>query len=166
MTLSVYDMTVPVFTRMLKNLLAILDKAEADAVERKYATDVLVAARLAPDMIPLRGQIMIATDHVKGCVCRLSGQPIPSWPDEENSFPELRARIQKALDLLSTVTPEALAGSEDRTVTLKLGGNDVELRGLDYLTQRALPNFFFHVTTAYAILRHNGIAIGKRDYIG
>jgi hypothetical protein len=166
MSLSVYDMTVPVFSRTLNNLLALLDKAEADAASRKYGTEVLVAARLAPDMLPFRAQIMIATDHVKGCVSRLSGRPIPSWPDEENSFDELRARIRKTLDLLATITPEDLEGSEDRTVTLKLGGNDMEFRGLDYLTQRALPNFFFHITTAYVILRHNGVPVGKRDYIG
>ncbi len=166
MTISMYGMTVPVFTRMLTNLLAILDKAEADAGERKYDTLVLSEARLAPDMIPLRGQIMIATDHVKGCVSRLAGQPIPSWPDTERSFEELRGRVRKALDLLATLKPEHLDGSETREVTLKLGGRDVTLSGEAYLTQRALPNFFFHVTTAYAILRHNGVEIGKSDYIG
>lgn len=166
MTLSIYNVTVPVFTRMLNNLLAVMDKAETEAATRKFSTDVLADARLAPDMIPFRGQIMIATDHVKGCVSRLAGVPIPSWPDEEKTFDELRARIRKALDLLATVTPEALAGGEDRAVTLKIGGEELKLSGLDYLNQRALPNFFFHVTTAYAILRHNGIPIGKRDYIG
>lgn len=166
MTLSIYDVTVPVFTRMLTNLLVFLDKAEADAAARKYSTDVLVDARLAPDMIPLRGQIMIATDHVKGCVSRLAGQPVPSWPDEEKTFTELRARVQKALDLLATVTPEALNGGESRAVTLKLGGNDVNMSGLDYVNQRAVPNFYFHITTAYAILRHNGVQLGKRDFIG
>ena len=166
MTLSIYDITVPVFTRMLNNLLSWMDKAEAEAAARKFSTDVLSEARLAPDMIPFRGQIMIATDHAKGCVSRLAGAPVPSWPDEEKTFDELRARIRKALDLLATVTPESLAGGEERTVTLKLGGEDVSFSGLDYVNQRALPNFFFHVTTAYAILRHNGISVGKRDYIG
>jgi uncharacterized protein len=166
MSLSIYDTTVPIFTRMLTNLLAFMDKAEADAAARKYSTDTLAEDRLAPDMIPFRGQVMIATDHVKGCVSRLAGKPVPSWPDEEKTFAELRQRVQKALDLLATVTREELDGGEDRTVTLKIGGNDVEQRGLDYVTQRALPNFFFHVTTAYAILRHNGVPLGKRDYIG
>lgn len=166
MSVSIYDMTVPVFTRMLSNLLAWLDKAEADAAARKYSTATLVDDRLAPDMIPLRGQIMIATDHVKGCICRLSGQPIPSWPDEEKTFEELRVRVGKALAFLEGTTPEQLADGADRTVTLKINGEDVNLRGLDYLTQRALPNFFFHVTTAYAILRHNGVPLGKRDFIG
>jgi hypothetical protein len=166
MTISVYGMTVPIFTRMLTNLLAIMDKAEAYAAERKFDTSVLSGMRLAPDMIPFRGQIMIATDHVKGCVSRLAGREVPSWPDTEETFPELRARIQKALDLLATVKPEDLDGGDVRDVTLKLGGKDVSMPGQTYLTERALPNFFFHVTTAYAILRHAGVPVGKRDYIG
>jgi len=166
MTISMYGMSVPIFTRMLTNLLAIMDKAEAYSGERKFDSVVLADGRLAPDMIPLRGQIMIATDHVKGCVSRLSGKEVPSWPDTEKTFDELRARIQKALDLLAAVQPEELDGSEDRQITLKVGGNDATMRGEDYLVQRVLPNFFFHVTTAYAILRHNGVPIGKRDYIG
>ena len=166
MAIAVYDLTVPVYTRMLTNLLAIMDKAQVNATERKFDTAVLAEARLAPDMIPFRGQIMIATDHVKGSICRLAGREIPSWPDTEQSFDELRARIRKALDLLATVQPADLDGSEARDVTLKLGGNEVQENGLVYLTQRALPNFYFHVTTAYAILRSNGAPIGKRDYIG
>jgi hypothetical protein len=166
MTISVYGMTVPIFKRMLTNLLAIMDKAEADAEARKFDTLVLSNARLSPDMIPFRGQIMIATDHVKGCVSRLAGQPVPAWPDTEQTFDELRARINKALDLLATIKPEDLEGGDTREVVLQLGGKDVPMTGLDYLTQRALPNFFFHVTTAYAILRHSGVPIGKRDYIG
>lgn len=166
MTISVYGMTVPIFTRMLTNLLACMDKAEAYAAERKFDTAVLANARLSPDMIPFRGQIMIATDHAKGCVSRLAGKEVPSWPDTEETFAELRARITKALDLLATVTPEELEGSETREITLKQGGKDVQMNGMAYVTERVLPNFFFHVTTAYAILRHNGIPIGKRDYIG
>ena len=166
MTVSVYGMTVPIFTRMLTNLLAIMDKAESYAAERKFDTLVLSNMRLAPDMIPFRGQIMIATDHVKGCVSRLAGRDIPSWPDTEETFAELRARIQKALDLLATIKLEDLEGGEVREVTLKLGGKDVTMSGQIYLTERALPNFFFHVTTAYAILRHAGVPVGKRDYIG
>ena len=166
MTITVYDMTVPVFKRMLSNLLAIMDKAEASAAERKFDSLVLSHARLSPDMIPFRGQVMIATDHVKGCVSRLAGREIPSWPDTEETFAELRLRIGKALDLLATIKPEDLEGGDQREVVLKLGGKDVAMNGLDYLTQRALPNFFFHITTAYAILRHNGVPVGKRDYIG
>lgn len=166
MSLSIYDVTVPVFTRMLTNLLSFLDKAEADAAQRKYDTAVLVNARLAPDMIPFAGQIMIATDHAKGCACRLAGVSLPSWPDTEKSFEELRARINKALDVLASVTREQMAGAEDRDIALKIGGKDVTMRGVDYVNQRAMPNFFFHITTAYAILRHNGVALGKSDFIG
>ncbi len=166
MSLSVYDMSVPIFTRMLSNLLAFMDKAEANAAERKFDTKVLSDMRLAPDMIPFRGQVMIATDHVKGCVSRLAGRDIPSWPDTEESFAELQTRVQKALDLLATIKPEDLQGGEARDVTLKLGGKDMIMSGQAYLTERALPNFFFHVTTAYAILRHAGVPLGKRDYIG
>lgn len=166
MGVSIYDVTVPVFTRMLNNLLVFMDKAEADAEARKYATETLVNDRLAPDMIPFRGQVMIATDHVKGCVSRLAGKPVPSWPDEEKTFEELRARVRKALDLLAAVTREELEGSESRQITIKLGGNDVTMPGLDYVTLRAMPNFYFHITTAYAILRHNGVPLGKRDFIG
>ena len=166
MTISVYGMTVPIFTRMLTNLLAVMDKAEAYAAERNFDTLVLSNMRLAPDMIPFRGQIMIATDHVKGCVSRLAGREIPSWPDTEETFPELRERIQKALDLLATIKPEDIEGGDEREVTLKLGGKDVTMPGQTYLTERALPNFFFHVTTAYAILRHAAVPVGKRDYIG
>lgn len=166
MTLSVYGMTVPIFTRMLTNLLAIMDKAEADAAERKVDTLVLSNMRLAPDMLPFRAQVMIATDHVKGCVSRLAGSEVPSWPDTEETFDELRARIRKALDLLAAVRPEDLEGGDTREVTLKLGGKDVTMPGLAYLTERVLPNFFFHVTTTYAILRHAGVPVGKRDYIG
>lgn len=166
MTIAVYDMTVPIFTRMLTNLQAIMDKADTNASERKFDAKVLCDMRLAPDMIPFRGQVMIATDHVKGCVCRLAGREVPSWPDTEQTLPELKARIQKALDLLGTITPEELEGSEARQVTLKLRGEEVVLAGQEYLTRMALPNFFFHVTTAYAILRHAGVPLGKRDYIG
>ena len=166
MTIALYDLTVPVYTRMLTNMLTIMDKAEANAAERKFDTAVLANARLSPDMIPFRGQIMIATDHVKGSVSRLAGREVPSWPDTEETFDELRARIRKALELLATIQPADLDGSEARNVTLKLGGNEVVENGLVYLTQRALPNFYFHITTAYAILRANGAPIGKRDYIG
>ncbi|HLV83282.1 MAG TPA: DUF1993 domain-containing protein [Devosia sp.] len=166
MSIAVYDLTVPVFTRMLTNLLTIMDIAEANATERKFDPAVLANARLAPDMIPFRGQVMIATDHVKGCVSRLAGRDVPSWPDTEETFDQLRTRIGKALDLLATIQPADLAGSETREVTLRLGGKDVQENGLVYLTQRVLPNFYFHITTAYAILRANGAPIGKRDYIG
>ena len=166
MSVSIYDITVPVFTRMLTNLLAIMDKAETNAAERKFDTLILSEARLAPDMMPFRRQILIATDHVKGCVSRLAGAPVPSWPDTETSFEELRARIHKALDLLGTISPAQLDKSETRNIVLTVGGKELTMAGLDYVTQIAMPNFFFHVTTAYTILRHNGVPVGKRDYLG
>ena len=166
MTLSMYSASVPVFTRMLKNLQAIFAKAEAHATEHGIDLQTFVTARLADDMIPLSGQIQIATDGAKGVSARLAGQPLPSWPDDEVTWADLRARLQKAVDYLATFSPEAFTGADTRTVTLKIGGKDTELDGETYLLNRGLPNFYFHVTTAYDILRHKGVPIGKKDYLG
>ena len=166
MTISMYGASVPVYTRMLTNLLIWLDKAEAYAAERKIDLAVLVNDRLAPDMLPFKAQIMIATDHVKGSLTRLAGKPVPSWEDNEATFDELRARVRKALDICATTTAAEIDGSEDKPITLKnRAGEYVEL-GQAYLLHRAMPNFYFHMTTAYAILRHNGVPVGKSDYIG
>jgi len=166
MTLSMYSASVTVFSRMLKNLMAIFEKAEAFAAEQNIDLQTFVETRLAPDMIPLSGQVQIATDGAKGVTSRLAGKPLPSWADDEKTFAELKARIQKGIDYLDTFSPEEFVGSDDRTVTIKIGGNDVELSGETYLLNRGLPNFFFHVTTAYDILRHKGVPIGKKDYLG
>ena len=166
MSISMYTASVTVFSRMLTNLLAIMEKAEANAVERKFKADVLVTQRLAPDMLPLSSQIQIATDAAKGAVARLSGREIPSWPDNETTFGDLKARVKKAIDYLATFKPNDLDGTENKQVVIKIAGEDVPLRGEDYLVGRAMQNFYFHVTTAYAILRHNGVPIGKRDYLG
>ena len=166
MTISMYGASVPVYTRLLTNLLSWLDKAEAYAAERKIDLAVLVNDRLAPDMLPFKAQIMIATDHVKGSLTRLAGKPVPSWEDNEATFDELRARVRKALDICATTTAAEIDGSEDKPITLKnRAGEYVEL-GQAYLLHRAMPNFYFHMTTAYAILRHNGVPVGKSDYIG
>ncbi|MEO8685395.1 MAG: DUF1993 domain-containing protein [Devosia sp.] len=166
MTISMYGASVPVYTRMLTNLLTWLDKAEAHAAERKIDLNFLVNDRLAPDMVPFKGQIQLATDHVKGSLSRLAGKPVPSWEDTEASFDELRARVRKALDLCAATTPADIDGTEDKSITLRnRAGEYVEL-GQAYLMHRALPNFYFHVTMAYAILRHNGVPVGKSDYIG
>jgi hypothetical protein len=166
MTVSLYAITVPVFTRLLTNLSGILDKTEAWAADRRIDTAVLAASRLAPDMFPLTRQIQFATDYSKFAVARLAGQQPPSWPDEEKTFPELKSRIHKALDFQATFTPEMLDGREDLDVTMTVGGKPVQAHGMTYLLNRALPNFYFHYTTAYAILRHNGVPVGKADYIG
>ncbi len=161
---SMYAVSVGVFTRMLTNLHGMLEKAEAYAAERKFKPDVLVDQRLAPDMLPLSFQIQNATDHAKGAAARLSGRELPSWPDDEKTFDDLKARVKKALDYLATFRPEDIDGTENRNITLKRNGEDYTIRGEDYLLGRAQMNVWFHVTTAYNILRHNGVPLGKADF--
>ena len=161
---SMYAVSVGVFTRQLTNLHAQLEKAEAYAAERKFKVDVLVNQRLAVDMQPLVFQVQNATDHAKGAAARLSGREVPSWPDDEKSFEDLKARVKKALDYLATFKPEDIDGSEEKPITLKRNGQDYVLSGQDYLLGRAQQNVWFHVTTAYNILRHNGVPLGKADF--
>jgi len=166
MSLSMYQASVPVFLRNLNNLKAILDKAAANAEARKIDLSVFINARLAPDMLALPAQIQIATDAAKGAGARLAGVEVPSFEDNETTFPELQARIAKTIDFLKGLKAEQIDGSAERTVTLKLRGNEVNFTGMNYLLNFALPNFWFHYTTAYAILRHNGVDLGKMDYLG
>ena len=166
MPLSMYTASVPVFQHMLRNLLHILDKGEASAQSRKIDPAVLVNDRLAPDMLPFTRQILIACDAAKLGVARISGLEAPKFEDNEASFAELKARIQKTLDWLATVPASALDGTEDKDVTFPVGRDATRtMKGQAYLLTWALPNFFFHVTTAYAILRHDGVDLGKRDYL-
>jgi uncharacterized protein len=166
MTISMYQASVPVFQRTLGALDKILDKAAAYAEERKIDPAVLVGARLYPDMFPLSRQVQIATDHAKGASARLAGLPVPSFEDAEKSFPELKARIAKTLAFIATVKPEQIDGSEGRDITLKAGPRELSFKGQEYLLFFALPNFYFHATTAFGILRHNGVPIGKLDFLG
>lgn len=166
MTLSMYDASIPVFIRQLTNLSDILKKGEASAEERKIDPSVLVNARLAPDMLPLARQIQIASDAVKGCAGRLSGVEIPKFEDTEATFAELQARIANTISFLKTITPAQVEGTEDKTINLTIAKRDFQFSGRDYLFSFVLPNLFFHTTTAYAILRHNGVALGKADYLG
>ena len=166
MSLSMYQASVPVFLRLFGNLAAILKKAEADAVARKIDPAVLLAARLAPDMHPLMRQVQIASDAAKAAVARLAGLEAPSMPDTETSFAELQARIARTVDFVGSTTQAQIDGSEEKPILLKFPGREFTMTGQDYLLQFALPNFYFHVTTAYAILRHNGVALGKMDFIG
>ena len=166
MSLSMHQASVPVFVRMLNNLSAILKTAEAHAEAKKIEPSVLINDRLAPDMHPLSRQIQIATDGAKGCVARLAGIDIPSYPDTETTFAELQERLAKTIAFLTSVPAEKIDGSEDRTITLKVGGKDLNFPGSAYLLNFALPNFFFHVTATYLILRHNGVQLGKTDYLG
>jgi len=161
-----YDLLTGVFEQMLPSLKAILNKAEADAEARKYDPAVLLQGRLAPDMLPFVRQVQIATDQVKGGLARLAGVDVPSWPDDENSFAALQARIDKAIEFAKTFTPAQFEGAEQRSIELKFPQVTLNFTGRDYLQRFVLPNFYFHVTTAYAILRHNGVALGKRDFLG
>ena len=161
-----YQASAPRFANTLKNLAAILDKAQAHADMRKIDPLVLTSARLFPDMFALARQVQIACDTAKGAVGRLAGLELPKHEDTETSFAELKARIAKTLDFIGGVKPAQVDGSEGRDVTLKLQGREVTFKGMQYLLGFALPNFYFHVATAYNILRHNGVELGKRDFIG
>jgi hypothetical protein len=155
-----------VFLKTLTNLSAILDKGAAFAEAKKVDPSVLLGYRLAPDMLSLTRQVQIASDHAKRATARLAGVEAPVYEDTEASFAELKARIDKTIAFIKTVKPAQIDGSEAREITLKLGGNTRTLSGQTYLLHNALPNFFFHVTTAYAILRHCGVEIGKSDFLG
>jgi hypothetical protein len=165
MSISMYQATIPVFVSKLNNLSGILKKAEAHAVARKIEPEVLINSRLAPDMFPLSRQIQIATDGVKGCAARLAGVEVPSYPDTEKTFAELQARIAKTVEFLKTFKANKIDGSEERKITLKLRGQDTSFLGQPYLLNFVLPNFYFHISMTYAILRHNGIDIGKADFL-
>ena len=166
MSLSMYQASAPVYTQMLKTLSAILKKAEEHCEAKKIDPSVFVNARLYPDMAPLSRQIQIATDQPKAVLSRLAGIEVPSWPDTETTFEQLHARIGKALAYIDTFKPEQIDGTEAKNVTLKVGPQDMTFKGQQYLMHFSLPNFFFHVVTAYDILRHNGVEIGKRDFLG
>lgn len=165
-TTPFYDLTIPVLKNFLGALTGILGKAEAHCAARKIDPDALLRARLYPDMLPFTGQVQIACDHAKGMAARLAGVPVPSVPDEEKIFADLHARVKKTLDFIATLKPEQFADAAERPVHLKVGGRELNFTGAQYLMGFAMPNFHFHHTTAYAILRHNGVEIGKRDYFG
>ncbi len=166
MSFSAYDITIPVFERGFASLSSILAKGLAHAEAEGIDPASYVGARLSPDMLPLAGQVQRASDTAKGCAARLAGITPPSFADEEVSFADLEARIAKTRAFLAGVDASALDGADARTVVLRAGGHEHAFLGRDYILQHALPNFFFHVTTAYAILRQNGVPIGKRDYLG
>lgn len=166
MSISMYQASVPVFTRMLGNLAAILQKAAAHAEAKKIDPAVFISARLYPDMLPLKAQIYIATDNAKGCVARLAGVEPPRYDDVEETFPDLAARLKKTIAFLETFKPQQIDGSETRDIHIKFSSHEVNMKGLPYLLHYATPNVYFHVTTAYAILRHHGVEIGKKDFLG
>jgi len=166
MKISMYDACVPPSIRMMNNLAAILEKAAAHAEARKIDPDVLVNARLYPDMFPLVRQVQIASDSAKGGAARLASQAPPSYEDNEKTLPELIARAKKTVSFLETLKPAQFEGSEDRTINWKTRTTERTMQGEPYLVHQVLPNVYFHVTTAYNILRHNGVELGKMDFLG
>ncbi|MGH8765018.1 MAG: DUF1993 domain-containing protein [Burkholderiales bacterium] len=166
MNLSMYQASAPRFAHMLKNLSAMLDKAQAHCEAKKIDPLALTAFRLYPDMLALTRQVQIACDSAKGAMARLSGVENPKYEDTEKTFEELKARIAKTLAFMDTFKPAQIDGSEEKDIVLKLRGNDVTFKGMAFLLGFAWPNFYFHVTTTYNILRHNGVELGKADFLG
>jgi len=161
-----YQASAPRFANILKNLSAILDKAQAHCEAKKIDPLALTSFRLFPDMFPLARQVYIATDTAKGAVSRLAGIEIPKYDDVEQTIPELNARIAKTVEFMLGVPAAKIEGSADRDIAMKIAGKDTVLKGAQYLLGHAYPNFYFHCTTAYNILRHNGVEVGKRDFLG
>ncbi len=166
MTTSLYDVTVPAFNLALANLSTQIDKATAFAEQRKFDSKLLADARLVADMLPFARQVQIVCDNAKGTIARLVGIEPPKHEDTETTMAELKARIGKTLDFIGTIKREQFAGAEAREVVLKFPHVTLKFNGLDYLTKYALPNFYFHVTTAYNVLRTSGVQLGKRDFLG
>lgn len=166
MAISMYRASIPVFVQMLNALSGVLKKAAAHAQAKKIDPAALLSARLYPDMFALTKQVQITCDFAKGCAARLAGVEIPKYEDNEASFADLEARIAKTIAFLGTLTPAQIDGSEDKAISLTIGGQTMNFDGLTYLLNFTLPNFYFHLTTAYDLLRHNGVELGKRDFMG
>jgi len=167
MSISMHSASAPVFVRMFSNLQVWLDKAQAHAEVRKFDANNFVGLRLAPDMLPFGRQIQIASDSAKGCMARLAGVEAPKWEDNELTLADLRARVQKTIDYVKSFTAAQIDGSEGRDIAIPMrSGEALKFSGENYLKHYAMPNFYFHTTTAYALLRHAGVEIGKNDYLG
>jgi uncharacterized protein len=166
MTISLYDLSIPVLTRGLNNLSAILGKAAAHAEQKKWDPNVVAATRLFPDMLPLSRQVQIACDMAKGAAMRLAGREVPQHEDTEKSLVELQQRIAKALAVVQSVAPRDLSDAEERAIVLQSPNGALNFKGRTYLSDFVLPNFYFHISMAYALLRQMGVDIGKRDYLG
>jgi uncharacterized protein len=163
---TLFNLTIPTFNKLLLALSKILDHAKNYAAEKKFDEAVLVNARLAPDMFALSRQVQVTCDFAKGCAARLAGLEVPKFEDTEKTLDELKARIQKTLDFIASIDPIQFKDAETRDVTVRIAGEEKVLKGVDYAREVAIPNFYFHLTTSYAILRHNGVAVGKNDYLG
>ena len=166
MNISMYQASVPRFVNVLGNLSNIIDKAQAHADARKIDSAALTMFRLFPDMLPMKSQVQIACDTAKGVVARLAGVDIPVFEDNEVTLADLKARIAKTIAYIQTVKPAQIDGTEDKEIVVKRGDKETRYKGMQFLLGHAVPNVYFHVTTAYNILRHNGVEIGKRDYLG
>ena len=166
MTISMYQASAPLFERMLGNLVVILEQGATHAAARKIEPSVFVNARLSPDMFTLAKPVQIAADMAKGCMARLAGQEPPKYEDNEATIPELVARINKTVAFIKTFTPAQIDGSEEKQIVIQMRSGPLEFKGLPYLLHFVYPNFYFHVTTAYDILRHNGVEVGKMDFLG
>ncbi len=166
MTISMYQASVPRFVNILGNLSNILDKAQAHVEAKKLDTATLTNYRLYPDMLPMQVQVQIACDTAKGVVARLAGIDIPVFEDNEKTLPDLKARVAKTIAFIQSITPAQVDGTEDKAIVTKRGDKETHYKGMQFLLGHATPNFYFHISMAYAILRHNGVEIGKRDFLG
>ena len=166
MSVTMHQASAAAFERGLTALANVLRKAATHAAEKKIEDSVFLDARLYPDMLPFRSQVHIASDFARGTLARLLAQDLPKWDDDEKSLAELVARVERTLEVVRAVKPASLEGSETREITRKVGGKDRTFSGVDYLIKFALPNFYFHAATAYDILRHNGVVLGKSDFLG
>ena len=166
MSISMYQASVPRFVNILGNLSNILDKAQAHVDAKKLDDASLTAYRLFPDMLPMARQVQIACDTAKGVVARLAGIEIPAYEDNEKTLAELKARFAKTIAFIQTVKQAQIDGTEDKAIVTKRGDKETHYKGMQFLLGHAVPNFYFHVTTTYNILRHNGVEIGKRDFLG
>jgi hypothetical protein len=166
MAISMYQISMPIFVRQLNGLAGCMKKARALYAEKKYDESTLLCYRLYPDMFSFAKQVQIATDHVRNCAALLAGLEAPKYEDNEKSLAELIARVEKTIAWLNTVKPAQVDGTEGKAVTVKMRDREMKFTGIELLQNRSLPNFYFHITTAYNILRHNGVEIGKRDFMG
>jgi hypothetical protein len=166
MAVSMYEISVPVFVRRLGGLAGCLKKTQALYAEKKYDESTLLGYRFYPDMFNFARQVQAASDHAKNCTALLAGVEAPKYEDNEKSLGDLVARVEKTVTWLNTIKPEQINGSEGKSVTVKMRDREMNYKGLDLLLNRSLPNFYFHATTAYDIMRHNGVEIGKRDFMG
>jgi uncharacterized protein len=166
MTISMFQASVPRLINALNNLSHILDKAQAHIDAKKIDASALIQFRLYPDMLNFTRQVQIASDTAKGVVARLAGVEIPTYEDNEQSIADLKARIAKTIAFIQGFKPEQIDGTEDKDIITKRGEKETHYKGMQFLLGHAIPNVYFHITTAYAILRHNGVEIGKRDYLG